>query len=176
MSCYLNLIFCYLALKWEVKLMQHFSGQIYLTRSSLSGGIALFPIFLGQSVSLNTASLPISHLAIKKKKRKYQGLSCYQHKTIFALLQLKQDLMCRHGIVYVVLHRDDQLLFFVIEIFVRCENSFQQRDLILQRKKKLLLSVFKQTALMGASTPNVYLSGNCLTWALDCNLTFYSNG
>lgn len=29
---------------------------------------------------------------------------------------------------------------------------------------------------MGASTPNVYLSGNCLTRALDCNHTFYSSG
>lgn len=36
-----------------------------LMRSSLSGGIALFPTFLGQSVSLNTASLQISHLAMK---------------------------------------------------------------------------------------------------------------
>jgi len=43
-----------------------------LMRSSLSGGIALFPTFLGQSVSLNTASLQISHLAFKKKKKKSQ--------------------------------------------------------------------------------------------------------
>lgn len=39
-----------------------------LMRSSLSGGIALFPTFLGLSVSLNTASLQISHLAMERKK------------------------------------------------------------------------------------------------------------
>lgn len=38
-----------------------------LMRSSLSDGIALSPTFLGQSVSLNTASLQISHLEMKKE-------------------------------------------------------------------------------------------------------------
>ncbi len=77
-------------------------------RSSLSGGIALFPTFLGQSVSLNTASLQISHLAMKKKKKKL-ALVCYWHEIIFALLQSRQDLMYRHGIFYVVFHSNARL-------------------------------------------------------------------
>lgn len=39
-------------------------------RSSLSGGIALFPTFLGQSQNKFEYSLQISHLAMEKKEEK----------------------------------------------------------------------------------------------------------
>lgn len=39
-------------------------------RSSLSGGIALFPTFLGQSVSVNTASPNFSSGSEKEKREK----------------------------------------------------------------------------------------------------------
>lgn len=85
-----------------------------LTRSSLSGGIALFPMFLGQSVSLNTASLQISHLAMKKEKKKKLCSPC-QHEILFELLQLRQDFMYGRGIFNVVFHSDALLLSFVVE-------------------------------------------------------------
>lgn len=66
-------------------------------RSSLSGGIALFPTILGQSVTLKTAS---PNLSSGNEKGKYQ-CSSYQHK-MFALSQFKQDLMYRHDLFNIV--------------------------------------------------------------------------
>lgn len=88
-----------------------------LTRSSLSGGIALFPMFLGQSVSLNTGSLQISHLAMEKKRKKQKNNLCSscQHEILFELLQFRQDFMCGCGIFNVVFHIDALLLSFGVQ-------------------------------------------------------------
>lgn len=61
--------FLYLALTGKWNWCSIFFWTNIQMRSSLSDGIALSSTFLWQSVSLNTASLQISHLEMKKKRK-----------------------------------------------------------------------------------------------------------
>lgn len=138
-----------------------------LTRSSLSGGIALFPMFLGQSVSLNTGSLQISHLAKKKEKKKQNLCSSCQHEIWFELLRFRQGFMYGCGIFNVVFHIDALLLSFGVEsenlsdvrivfFFNRETHNFLPSvlDLILQKDFQLFgLWVFLNRQLLWVPLP-----------------------
>lgn len=76
------ILFCCLALNGSEINVAIFWTNI-LMRSSVSGGIALSPTFLGQSVSLNTASPTSSSGNENKNAYRYETLS----------LQIKHDFM-----------------------------------------------------------------------------------